>query len=448
MLVAEWARAGLGLFRALATAEGVTAAAGFGAAAWIVLGYAGRAGASGALLLLAYWALSLPSLGQALAILVRQYPAHRNVALRLFEPLEAGEEERAEDGSANLSANPSSRVEDPDRAAADAGGGVRIEMHGVWVEASGTTLVHDVDVEIEPGAHVAIVGPSGAGKSTLVGLLLGWHRPSRGEVRVDGRMLDGGELRRLRARTTWIDPAVQLWNRTATENLRYGAPAGPLSTLGAAVAAGDLRGVVRRLPEGLQTELGEGGALVSGGEGQRVRFGRAWLRGDARLVILDEPFRGLDRERRHALLAEARRRWRGATLLCITHDVAETSAFDRVLVVEDGTIAEDGAPADLTAGAGSRYARLLRAEADVRATLGAGSWRRLWLEDGRLHEAGRPDAKSINHPSGELPRIEPSSAAQGPSPRSAPEPHPARDLHRPHDGADGAQAQAPRAAGR
>ena len=420
LLVAEWARAGLGLFRALAAADGAAGLVGYGAAAWIILAHAARSGASGSLLLLAYWALALPALGQTLALLVRQYPVHRSVALRLFETLDAGEEETSaevrECGSAELhngvsvdGANRASTgVSGADGATADtdrdesgsedsgwgdSGDGVRgvsIEMRGVRVEAAGTTILHPVDLSIAPGAHVAVVGASGAGKSTLVGLLLGWHRPASGEVRVDGRPLDAGALRRLRARTAWVDPAVQLWNRSAADNLAYGAADGPLARLGAAVDAAGLRGVVRRLPQGLQTPLGEGGALVSGGEGQRVRFARAWLRRDARLVILDEPFRGLDRERRHALLAEARQAWRGATLLCVTHDVAETAGFDRVLVVDDGAIVEDGAPAELAARAGSRYARLLAAEAAVRDRFArAPGWRRLRLTaEGRLEEDG------------------------------------------------------------
>lgn len=255
------------------------------------------------------------------------------------------------------------------------------------MEASGTEILRGVDLCIAAGEHVAVVGPSGAGKSTLVGLLLGWHRPARGEVRVDGRVLDGTGLRRLRAYTAWVDPAVQLWNRTAAENLAYGAGPGPLARLGGAVEAASLGGVVRRLPQGLQTPLGEGGALVSGGEGQRMRFARAWLRRSARLMILDEPFRGLDRERRHALLGGARRAWRGATLLCVTHDLSETAGFDRVLVVEDGVIAEDGAPGELLARPGSRYAALLAAEAEVRARFACGpGWRRIRLQDGVLAE--------------------------------------------------------------
>ncbi len=98
----------------------------------------------------------------------------------------------------------------------------------------------------------------------------------------------------------------------------------------------ELGEVVRRLPEGLGTPLGEAGGLVSGGEGQRVRFGRGLLRERPRLVILDEPFRGLSRDQRQALLARARRRWSSATLFCVTHDIAETAAFPRVLVIADG----------------------------------------------------------------------------------------------------------------
>jgi ATP-binding cassette subfamily B protein len=88
---------------------------------------------------------------------------------------------------------------------------------------------------------------------------------------------------------------------------------------------------------------------VSGGEGQRVRLGRALARRGVRLVILDEPFRGLDRAQRRVLLQRARQEWRAATLLCITHDVQSTQAFDRVLVVEGGRIIEDDDPARLAA---------------------------------------------------------------------------------------------------
>ena len=163
----------------------------------------------------------------------------------------------------------------------------------------------------------------------------------------------------------------------------------PEVDLEAAIVEADLAEVTRRLPRGAETPLGEAGALVSGGEGQRVRFGRGVLRPRPSLVILDEPFRGLVREQRAALLARARRRWSEATLLCVTHDIGETERFARVLVVADGKIVEDGAPAALRARPDSRYALLLQAEQRMRASSwSAAAWRRLRLEGGRVHEGG------------------------------------------------------------
>jgi ATP-binding cassette subfamily B protein len=154
----------------------------------------------------------------------------------------------------------------------------------------------------------------------------------------------------------------------------------------------DLEGVASRLPRGAETPLGEAGGLLSGGEGQRVRFGRGVLRPDPALVILDEPFRGLAREQRAALLARARRRWSDATLLCVTHDIGETERFARVLVVADGKIVEDGAPGALRARPDSRYATLLAAEERVRASSwSAAAWRRLRLERGRLDQVDQVD---------------------------------------------------------
>jgi ATP-binding cassette subfamily B protein len=135
----------------------------------------------------------------------------------------------------------------------------------------------------------------------------------------------------------------------------------------------------------MDTPLGEGGALLAGGEGQRVRLARAMLKADARLVILDEPFRGLDGADRRDLLRHARSLWRRATFLFITHDVAHTTNFDRILILENGRIVEDGDPDCLVASVGSRYRAMLDAE-DVarRALWGEGAWQRARLDDGDL----------------------------------------------------------------
>jgi ABC-type multidrug transport system fused ATPase/permease subunit len=336
--------------------------------------------------LLIYWALSLPALGREIAMLARLYPVYRNITLRLLEPMGAIEEENS---TPTESADGVVHPCEP----ATPGGGVCIALRDLSVVAAGHTILEGINLSIERGAHVAIVGPSGAGKSSLVGLLLGWHRSACGRVLVDGRPLEGQQLEELRRQTAWVDPSVQLWNRSLIENIRYGAPNNSLASIGKIIEAADLGRVLEQLPDGLQTTLGEGGALVSGGEGQRVRLGRAMLRPEIKLVILDESFRGLDRENRHTLLARARRLWPGATLLCITHDISETLSFGRVLIVDGGTIVEDGRPAELLRQPNSRYKSLLDAEQSVRKTLWSGvAWRRMQFDKGHLCEMNGVEA--------------------------------------------------------
>jgi ATP-binding cassette subfamily B protein len=405
-LLGEWARAGFGVQKAVTAMEGLQLFLSLALASWLVLSRLAHGGEAAGVLLLVYWALNLPALAQEAAAAAWQYPAQRNAALRLLEPLGAKEEEQ---------------VERPGYAAGERGDGVSITLERVAVRAAGHTILDEIDLYIEPGSQVAIVGPSGAGKSSLAGLLLGWHRAAEGRVLVNGEPLDGARLERLRSETAWVDPQVQLWNRSFFDNLRYGAacttgipagvpcqsgpapevgqavpPAGRILSRGlsmdATLEAADLHGVLKRLPDGLQTALGEGGALVSGGEGQRVRLGRAMSRSGARLVILDEPGRGLDRERRQALVDRAREMWKGATLLLITHDIADTRDFERVLVIERSRIVEDGCPAKLAASPNSRYRALLEAEYAVRSGMWRHpKWRRLRLDRGRLAEEQRKE---------------------------------------------------------
>jgi len=365
-LLASWGRARRGLQRAVVSLEAVQFALGYGLIVLLVFSYLRGGGDPASVLLLAYWALNLPVLGLQLVRLLSRYPEPRSVFLRIAEPLRAPEE---------LDIAPSNG--DSGQTLSSVGAAIRLE--NVSVRAAGHRLLEGIDLEIAPGSHVAVVGSSGAGKTTLFGLFLGFHFPGKGRVLVDGLVLTGPRLADVRSQTAWVDPAVQLWNRSLEENLRYGneeahdlSPAlsvlGPLS-----------------LP--LETKLGEGGALVSGGEGQRVRLGRAFLRKGVRLALLDEPFRGLDRETRKELLQRARLHWKDATLLAITHDVSECEGFDRVLVLERGRLVEDGAPSELLDREGSRYRRLLEIEGDLSRLWSDGSWRSFRLENGRLVDA-------------------------------------------------------------
>jgi ATP-binding cassette subfamily B protein len=316
-------------------------------------------------LLAVYWTVGMASAGAMFAALCRELPQYRNLTLRLVEPLGM----RAEEADAKPAALPA--------------GPLALRFDDVAVVAGGHTVLQDVSLTIAPGEHVAIVGSSGAGKSTLIGLLLGWHVPARGSLYVGDAPLDASVLAALRRRTAWVDPAVQLWNDSLAANIGFGV--GGVPDLGATVNAAQLDTVLGRLPEGMQTRLGESGGLLSGGEGQRVRLGRGLARRDASLVVLDEPFRGIDRERRRELLDAARTRWHGVTLICATHDLAETRTFDRVLVVDGGRIVDDGVPAELAARADSRYAQLLHEEAVAHELWS--HWRRVRLDGGRVAEA-------------------------------------------------------------
>ncbi len=376
-LLGEWAHAALGLQRLAVTLEAAQLFLTFGLVSALLLWHPLTGSGIARVLLLAYWALNLPVLGQEIGTLVRQYPYYRNLTLRLLDPLGAPEEQQT------------AATED----AAAKAGAPAIEFRDLAVQVSGHRILEDLSLRIESGSHVGIVGPSGAGKSSLLGLLLGWLKPSAGEILIDGQLLN---VEQLRAATAWVDPAVQLWNRSLLENVTYGSSSA--HSAGEAIDGALLRGVLENLPDGMQTRLGEGGALVSGGEGQRVRFARALLRPGVRLVILDEPFRGLDREKRRRLLAKAREFWQGATLLCVTHDLSETLSFDRVVVLEHGSIAETGTPHELCRNPESRYAQLLRAEEQTRSGLWGGKlWRRVHVEAGRVVEEIAPAEISAKH---------------------------------------------------
>lgn len=375
-LLVEWYKSLRGLINlSLATdmAQAMITTALVGAMLLIHFFSTGRV--TGSDLLLVYWTLKLPALGGQIARLVHQYPAQRNVLSRLLEPLSAPED---------LELTEEERAAIATREAKAAGRGVSLQFQNASVLAAGHTILQSVDLSIAPGEHVAIVGMSGAGKSSLLGVLLGWHRLATGRLLIDGKPARGSDIEAMRHETAWVDPAIQIWNRSLLDNLTYASDDEATLAVGDVIAAARLRGVTQKLPQGLQTLLGEGGGLLSGGEGQRVRLARALLSSGTRLALLDEPFRGMDRVQRRALLAEARRWWKQVTLLCVTHDVAETMAFDRVLVVEDGRIIEDGAPETLLAGE-SRYRDLIEAEATVGESIWKGDfWRRLTLSGGRL----------------------------------------------------------------
>lgn len=375
-LLSAWGDAGRSVGRAAVWADASIAAVGLLLAAVVVVGYLQAPASAGTALLVVFWTLAVPAIGQQLAVDLRRWPALRSVTLRLLEPLQAPTETDADADAAPAA---------PTGWPLGSGPGMAVHFESTTVQAGGRVVLADVALDVRPGERIGVVGPSGAGKSTLVGVLLGWLTPARGRVRVDGFELNGDRLDAVRRETAWVDPAVRLWNRSLAANLQYGTSAAvPVTEL---VTAARLDAVVARLPDGAATVIGEGGGLLSGGEGQRVRLGRAMGRRTARLVLLDEAFRGLERTQREELLDAALAWWPEATFFCVTHDVADTTRLDRVVVLDAGRVVETGAPAELAARLGSRYRAMLDAESEVAARRWSGHlWRRARMDGGRLVE--------------------------------------------------------------
>jgi ABC-type bacteriocin/lantibiotic exporter with double-glycine peptidase domain len=328
-------------------------------------------GSHGSLLLVVFWALKLPLEARALSASVESLPATMASMARLIEPLTARE----------------SPTDVPDVRTGASADGIALSVRRASVQRGVEQVLADVSLEIPAGQRVAIVGSSGAGKSTLFGVLLGLLERSEGEVCVDEAPIEDYGIGRLRRETVWVDPSIQLWNRSFIENLQFGNPRGARHPLEAVLDVTQLKDLLERMPKGFATELGESGARVSGGEGQRVRLSRALLRRGARLFLLDEAFRGLDRPTRRTFSRRVRERAGNATVLEITHDVADTRDFDRILVIEDGRLIEDGAPTELLGTPGSRYAELVQADRDVLENVwNAPHWKRVIVERGTVSD--------------------------------------------------------------
>ncbi|MEO8552334.1 MAG: ATP-binding cassette domain-containing protein, partial [Kofleriaceae bacterium] len=276
-LLVSWTKARYWLQSLSVAFEGLLMLVSYGLVVWLVYSYLAGNQRASLVLLVVFWALRFPILGQRLLILSRSFPSAMNKVRRLLDIIGEVKEEPA---------HPLVELGALEAAAVAAASGVAIAMEKVKIKGGGHTILDRVSLNIAPGEHVAIVGVSGAGKSTLVGLLLGWLRPARGEIKVDGALLDSLGIERLRRATAWVDPAISIWNQSLLDNLRYGTDAATGWSLDAAIRGAEMLDILEALPEGLQTSLGEGGGLVSGGQGQRVRLARAMLRSNVRLAIL------------------------------------------------------------------------------------------------------------------------------------------------------------------
>jgi len=214
----------------------------------------------------------------------------------------------------------------------------------------------DFSLIVEPGETVAIVGPSGAGKSTIFQLAERFYDPQVGTIRLDGVPLTQADPADVRRRMALVPQEGTLFAASARDNLRYGDWEASEEAIWDAARAANAEDFLRALPQGLDTFLGEGGARLSGGQRQRVAIARAVLR-DAPILLLDEATSALDAESERLVQQALERLMQGRTTLVIAHRLATVRAADRIVVMDQGRIVEQGTHAQLQAG-GGLYARL------------------------------------------------------------------------------------------
>jgi len=218
--------------------------------------------------------------------------------------------------------------------------------------------VDGISFKVSAGEKVAIVGPSGAGKSTLFHLLLRFYDPASGVISVDGVPIKAADPQEVRARIALVPQESVAFATTARENIRFGRPEASDAEVARASDLAHATEFIRRLPGGFEAQLGERGVTLSGGQRQRIAIARAILR-DAPLLLLDEATSALDAESETLVQTALEELMSHRTTLVIAHRLATVLSCDRILVMDQGRIVEQGTHTSLVA-AGGLYARLAR----------------------------------------------------------------------------------------
>lgn len=237
-------------------------------------------------------------------------------------------------------------------------GALRFTDIGFAYESSSKPVLSNIDLDIQPGETVALVGRSGSGKTTLVSLLPRFYEPTHGEIFLDGENIRDYRLADLRRQIAYVSQHVTLFNDTIYNNIAYGADSdavGEQDVIAAAEAAYAMD-FIRELPNGLQTEVGDNGVLLSGGQRQRLAIARALLK-DAPILILDEATSALDTESERYIQKALDNLMRDRTTLVIAHRLSTIEGADRIVVMQNGVIAEAGRHQELLAHKGI-YAHL------------------------------------------------------------------------------------------
>ena len=227
---------------------------------------------------------------------------------------------------------------------------------------AGTDVLRGISFDLAPGEHVALVGTSGAGKSTIVNLLLRFWDATGGNIRLGGRPIQEMPLEELRNLVAVVSQRNYVFNTTIGDNIRMGKPDATRAELDQAARRANLKSWIDSLPDGYETPVGEMGSKISGGQRQRLAIARALLK-DAPILVLDEATSNLDVETEREVNAAIRELQSGRTTLTIAHRLSTVQNADRILVLEQGRVVEQGRHAQLLA-KGGVYARIFELQKD------------------------------------------------------------------------------------
>lgn len=235
-----------------------------------------------------------------------------------------------------------------------------ITLEDVYFSYGDTPVFQDFNLRIKPGEILAVVGPTGAGKTTLANLILRLYDPQKGRITVDGVDIRKIKLSSLRRQTALVPQEPILFEDTVVGNIRYGRPDASDEEIAEAIRRLGLEELIERLPEGLYTRVTEGGANLSVGQRQLINIARALIR-DPKIVVLDEATSSVDPYTESLLQKALKKLLENRTCVIIAHRLSTTFLADRVIVLENGRIVEEGSHIDLLR-KGGVYAKLYEAQ--------------------------------------------------------------------------------------